>query len=130
MTTEFNSVDTNPGKQTTSLVNGLFIADSLGELLQTSYEGAIVWDLRNGYDTGNNNSSSLYGWRDGGDYGLLGSSGTAPIRGHTCRTPATSPSNSPPSSFRRAARSCRQRATIQTWPFTRCKSRTGTSTCW
>ena len=72
-TTEFNSVYSNPGKQTTSLVNGLFIADSLGSLLETSYNAAIVWDLRNGWDTGNNNSSSLYGWREGGDYGLLGS---------------------------------------------------------
>ena len=81
LTTEFNSVDTDPGKQTTSLVNGLFIADSLGELMQTSYQGAIVWDLRNGYDTGNNNSASLYGWRNGGDYGLIGSSGTAPDTG-------------------------------------------------
>ena len=73
LTTEFNSVYSNPGKQTTSLVNGLFIADSLGELLQTSYDGAIVWALRNGpYDTSNNDSSSLYGWREGGDYGLLG----------------------------------------------------------
>src|SRR5208337_2100976 len=50
-----------------------FIADSLGELMQTSYDGAIVWSLRNGpYDTSNNDSSSLYGWREGGDYGLLG----------------------------------------------------------
>ncbi len=81
LTTEFNSVYSNPGKQTTSLVNGLFIADSLGELLQTPYEGATVWDLRNGYDTSNNNSSSLYGWRDGGDYGLIGSPGTAPDTG-------------------------------------------------
>jgi hypothetical protein len=81
LTTEFNSVDTNPGKQTASLVNGLFIADSLGELMQTPYEGAIVWDLRNGFDTGNNNASSLYGWRDGGDYGLIGSSGDPPETG-------------------------------------------------
>ncbi len=81
LTTEFNSVYSNPGKQTTSLVNGLFIADSLGALLQTSYDGATVWDLRNGYDTSNNNSSSLYGWRDGGDYGLIGSPGTAPDTG-------------------------------------------------
>ena len=81
LTTEFNSVYSNPGKQTTSLVNGLFIADSLGELLQTSYQGATVWDLRNGYDTNNNNSLSLYGWRDGGDYGLIGSPGSAPDTG-------------------------------------------------
>jgi hypothetical protein len=81
LTTEFNSVYSNPGKQTTSLVNGLFVADSLGALLETPYQGAVVWDLRNGFDTSNNNSSSLYGWRDGGDYGLLGSSGTAPETG-------------------------------------------------
>ena len=30
LATEFNSVYSNPGKQTTSLVNGLFLADSLG----------------------------------------------------------------------------------------------------
>ncbi len=73
LATEFNSVSSMPGKQTTSLVNGLFVADSLGALLETSYDGADVWDLRNGYDTQYNNSSSLYGWREGGDYGLLGS---------------------------------------------------------
>jgi alpha-L-arabinofuranosidase len=78
LTTEFNSVYSNPGKQTTSLVNGLFIADSLGALMETSYDGAAVWDLRNGWETGNNNSSSLYGWRDGGDYGLIGSPPDAP----------------------------------------------------
>ena len=38
LTTEFNSVYSNPGKQTTSLVNGLFIADSLGSLMETSYD--------------------------------------------------------------------------------------------
>ncbi len=73
LATEFNSVSYDPGKQTTSLVNGLFVADSLGVLLETSYNGADVWDLRNGFSTSYNNSASLYGWRDGGDYGLLGS---------------------------------------------------------
>jgi hypothetical protein len=77
LTTEFNSVYSNPGKQTTSLVNGLFIADSLGELLQTPYDGAIVWDLRNGYDTSN-----------GGDYGLIGSGGTAPDTGNSVPYPS------------------------------------------
>jgi hypothetical protein len=81
LATEFNSVYSNPGKQTTSLVNGLFVADSLGVLLETPYNGADVWDLRNSYDTGNNNSSSLYGWRQGGDYGLIGSPGSPPATG-------------------------------------------------
>jgi hypothetical protein len=72
MATEFNSVYSDPGKQSTSLVNGLFVADSIGSLMESGYSAGIIWDLRNGWDTGNNNSSSLYGWRDGGDYGLLG----------------------------------------------------------
>jgi hypothetical protein len=78
LATEYNSVYTNPGKQTTSLVNGLFVADSIGSLLQTEYNGADVWDLRNGWGTSYNNSSSLYGWRKGGDYGILGSGNGAP----------------------------------------------------
>ena len=49
----------NPGKQTTSLVNGLFVANSLGSLLDSGYSGACIWDLRNDYDTGNNNSNAL-----------------------------------------------------------------------
>ena len=51
MATEFNSVYTNPGKQSTSLVNGLFVADSIGSLLEQRLSGGIVWDLRNGWDT-------------------------------------------------------------------------------
>ena len=70
MATEFNSVYTNPGKQSTSLVNGLFIANSIGSLLNSGYVGGFVWDLRNGWDASSdqNSSESLYGWRDGGDY--------------------------------------------------------------
>jgi hypothetical protein len=82
LATEFNSVYSDPGKQSTSLVNGLFLADSLGALLETPYNGADVWDLRNGYSTGGNNASSLYGWRQGGDYGLIGNpGGSAPATG-------------------------------------------------
>ena len=82
ISTEFNSVYSDPGKQTTSLVNGLFLADSLGSMLETPYDGALVWDLRNSYATGGNDSSSLYGWRQGGDYGLIGSpGGSAPATG-------------------------------------------------
>src|SRR5262249_14793802 len=61
----------NPGKQTTSLVNGLYLADGLGEILETEFNGLIWWDLRNGQERTNNNSSSLYGWRGYGDYGIL-----------------------------------------------------------
>jgi hypothetical protein len=70
--TENNSVSSNPGKQSVSLVNGLFMADSLAQLMQTEINGLFWWNFRNGGDnyTGNN-SSSLYGWRLYGDYGVL-----------------------------------------------------------
>lgn len=76
--TENNSVYSDPGKQTTSLVNGLFLADSIGNLLQTEVNGLMWWDIRNGTPTNNgqllgNQSSSLYGWRNYGDYGMLSS---------------------------------------------------------
>lgn len=69
--TENNSVYSNPGKQTTSLVNGLFLADSLGQAMKTELKTLVWWDFRNAQETGNNNSSSLYGWRQYGDYGVV-----------------------------------------------------------
>lgn len=74
--TENNSVYSNPGKQTTSLVNGLFLADSIGNILQTEINALMWWDTRNGTDFTNNNSASLYGWRNYGDYGVLSSPAT------------------------------------------------------
>jgi hypothetical protein len=69
--TENNSVFSNTGKQTTSLVNGLFLADSIGHVLQTEINALVWWDLRNGQDNADNNSATLYGWRQYGDYGVL-----------------------------------------------------------
>jgi hypothetical protein len=77
LVTEHNSVFSNPGKQSTSLVNGLYLADSFGTVLSTEFNALTWWALRNGPPTdssGNitgNNSSSLYGWRNYGDYGIL-----------------------------------------------------------
>lgn len=68
--TENNSVFSDPGKQTTSLVNGLFMADSVGNILKTEFSGLFWWDLRNGSVSGNANPG-LYGWRQFGDYGLV-----------------------------------------------------------
>ena len=82
LATEFNSVNSQPGKQTTSLVNGLWVADSLGGLLETPYDGADYWDLGGSYQTGGNDSPSLYGWRQVGDMGLIGGpNGTPPVSG-------------------------------------------------
>lgn len=69
--TESNSVYADPGKQTTSLVNGLFLADSLGNILKTEFNSLLWWDLRNSADGSHNNSPSLYGWRRYGDYGIV-----------------------------------------------------------
>jgi hypothetical protein len=69
--TENNSVSYAPGKQSVSLVNGLFRADSLAQLMQTEFNGLFWWDLRNGQETDGNLDSTLYGWRLYGDYGVV-----------------------------------------------------------
>lgn len=68
--TEANSVYDAPGKQSTSLVNGLFLADSIGNILQTEFNSFVWWALRNGQNAGNN-AATLYGWRLYGDYGIV-----------------------------------------------------------
>src|SRR5262249_34256943 len=51
LSTENNSNAGNQGRQSTSLVNGLYYADSLGELMKTEFNAMVWWDLRNGTDT-------------------------------------------------------------------------------
>jgi hypothetical protein len=69
--TENNSVSSEPGKQSVSLVNGLYKVDSLAQLMQTEFNGLFWWALRNGGETDGNMSSTLYGWREYGDYGVV-----------------------------------------------------------
>ncbi len=69
--TENNSVSTLPGKQTVSLVNGLYLADGLAQLMQTEFNGHYWWNFCNGSLATNNNSTSLYGWREYGEYGIV-----------------------------------------------------------
>ncbi len=61
--TENNSVSSNPGKQSVSLVNGLYKLDSLGQLMLTEFNGLFWWALRNGQITTGNMGADLYGWR-------------------------------------------------------------------
>jgi hypothetical protein len=79
LVTENNSVYTGPGKQSVSVVNGLYMADSIANVMQTEFNSLIWWDMYNGpgttYNNGTTNvsvnlSSSLYGWRMYGDYGV------------------------------------------------------------
>src|SRR5207244_11798821 len=54
-----------------------------------SYNSALFWDQRNGWESGHNNSASLYGWRQGGDYGMIGTYGgpAAPVTGVNVQYP-------------------------------------------
>ena len=69
--TENNSDAGAQGKQSTSLVNGLYYADSLGQLLKTEFNAFVWWDLRNSTDTGGFFGPNLYGWRTYGDLGMI-----------------------------------------------------------
>jgi hypothetical protein len=73
--TENNSNSGTQGKQSVSLVNGLYYADSLAQLMQTELNSFIWWDLRNGVGTAGSMDPTLYGWRMYGDLGLLNGSG-------------------------------------------------------
>jgi alpha-L-arabinofuranosidase len=57
--TEWNSVDFNPGPQSISLINGLFVADYLGMLAKVGAGSAQYWDIHNDITP------------EGGDYGYL-----------------------------------------------------------
>ncbi len=68
--TETNSVSYNPGRQTTSLTNALFLANDMMDWLQSGASNVDWWDLHNGATAGNA-ASTLYGTTSYGDYGLL-----------------------------------------------------------
>lgn len=70
-TDETNNVSSEPDKQTVSLVNALFLAEDFNAWLQAGVANVSWWDLHNGLVKGPNESSSLYGTTDYGDYGLL-----------------------------------------------------------
>jgi Immunoglobulin domain len=75
LVTENNSVYGSPGKQSVSLVNGLYLADSIANVMQTEFNSLVWWDFHNGQSFNSatnviNIGSSLYGWRLYGDYGI------------------------------------------------------------
>ncbi|HZZ59388.1 MAG TPA: hypothetical protein VFE31_16270, partial [Opitutaceae bacterium] len=71
LNTENNSISSGPGKQSVSLVNGLYMADSLGYISQSAFNAWIWWDLYNGSEVDGNLSAAIYGWRQYGDYGIV-----------------------------------------------------------
>jgi hypothetical protein len=72
--TENNSDSGRMGRQSTSIVNALYLADSASQLMKTEFNACLWWDLRNGADTQGDFDPTLYGWRNNGDYGLLSGS--------------------------------------------------------
>jgi alpha-L-arabinofuranosidase len=69
--TENNNDSGAQGRQSTSLVNGLYYADSLAQLMKTELNAFVWWDLRNGTDTSGSFAPELYGWRGYGDLGII-----------------------------------------------------------
>jgi hypothetical protein len=70
--TENNSDAGPPGRQSTSLVNGLYYAESLAQIMKTEFNALVWWDFRNGTDTTGNFDPTVYGWRNNGDLGMIG----------------------------------------------------------
>jgi hypothetical protein len=69
--TENNNQTSPLGRQSTSIVNGLYLAESLSQLMKTEFNGYVWWDLRNGPDASGSFDPTIYGWRTNGDEGLL-----------------------------------------------------------
>ena len=70
MVTETNSVSYNPGKQTTSLVNALFLSDQVMTFLENGVTNVDWWAIHNGPFDGNADPA-LYGDYAFGDYGIF-----------------------------------------------------------
>ncbi len=71
MCTENNADAGLVGKQLCSLVYGVYMADSFGNVLQTECNSFVWWNLINGQITTGDNASWLYGWRMYGDEGVM-----------------------------------------------------------
>lgn len=83
MVTETNSVSYNPGKQTVSLVDALFLDDAVMTWLENGVTSVDWWTIHNSPFAGNV-SPTLYGDYGFGDYGIFSS-------GLTCSNGAVEP---------------------------------------
>jgi hypothetical protein len=71
LVTENNSDSGSQGRQSTSIVNELFLADNMAQVMKTEFNSFIWWDFRNGSDTSGSFDPTLYGWRGNGDLGMV-----------------------------------------------------------
>jgi hypothetical protein len=72
LTVTENNSDAGPmGRQSTSIINALYLADSTAQLMKSEFRSYVWWDLHNGQDTSGNMDPTIYGWRSYGDYGIM-----------------------------------------------------------
>ena len=88
MVTETNSVSSNPGKQTVSIVNALYLQQDYLTWLANGVGSVDWWQIHNGIDTGGDNGPGLAGTATYGDYGVLSD---ATCDGSTCEPAADTP---------------------------------------
>jgi alpha-L-arabinofuranosidase len=70
--TENNSDAGAMGRQSTSLVNALYLADSTSQLMKTEFRSYLFWDFQNDEPgAGGDFDPTIYGWRGVGDYGIV-----------------------------------------------------------
>ena len=70
--TENNSDAGAMGRQSTSLVNALYLADSTSQLMKTEFRSYLWWDFQNDEpETDGDFDPTIYGWRGAGDYGIV-----------------------------------------------------------
>jgi len=93
MITETNSVSSNPGQQTLSVVNALYLEQDYLTWLDNGVSNVDWWQIHNGIVTSGDNGAALAGSAGYGDYGVLsdGSCGTTPAGTQVCEPPAETP---------------------------------------
>jgi hypothetical protein len=92
MLTETNSVSSNPGKQTVSQVNALYLLQDYTAWIENGVANVDWWQLHNGMVTTGDNGSSLYGTQSYGDYGVLSDATCGTVNGsQVCEPSADTP---------------------------------------
>ena len=92
MITETNSVSSNPGKQTLSVVNALYLEQDYLTWLENGVSNVDWWQIHNGIVTSGDNEASLAGTAGDGDYGVLSDGSCGTLSGaQVCEPPAETP---------------------------------------
>jgi len=92
MITETNSVSSNPGKQTLSVVNALYLEQDYLTWLENGVSNVDWWQIHNGIVTSGDNEAGLAGTAGYGDYGVLSDGSCGTVSGaQVCEPPAETP---------------------------------------